>query len=138
LGWLDRVVTIIGLGLPLALLCTAVAFFLTTSSGQALFWTPAGFLIAAAAIILGGFLLPDRSKLSAFLQAATGVLMLVLPLLRLFMGGPGWNVALSEGQPIIVAVYIALLLAGGWVIARIASQRSDRSADQTILFQAAE
>lgn len=138
LGWLDRVVTIIGLGLPLALLCTAVAFFLTTSSGQALFWTPAGFLIAAAAIILGGFLLPDRSRLSTLLEAATGVLMLILPLLRLFMGGPGWGVALKEGQPIIVAVDIALLLAGSWVIARIASQRSDRSSDQTIVFQAAE
>jgi uncharacterized iron-regulated membrane protein len=40
LGWLDRLVTIIGLGLPFALLCTAAAFFLTTSSGQALFWFP--------------------------------------------------------------------------------------------------
>lgn len=138
LGWLDRLVTIVGLGLPFALLCTAAAFFLTTSSGQALFWTPAGFLIASAAVILGGFVLRDREKLAPLVEGAIGVLLLGLPLLRLVMGGPGWSVAISAGQPIIAAADSALLLAGGWVIARVVSRRAGRIARRPALLQAAE
>jgi uncharacterized iron-regulated membrane protein len=138
LGWLDRLVTIVGLGLPFALLCTAAAFFLTASSGQALFWTPAGFLIASAAVILGGFLMRDREKFGPLLEGAVGLLLLGLPLLRLFMGGPGWGEAIRAGQPIITAVDCALLLAGGWVIARSASQWTRGESGQSAVLQAAE
>jgi uncharacterized iron-regulated membrane protein len=137
LGWLDRLVTIVGLGLPFALLSTAAAFFLTTASGHALFWTPAGFLITSAAVILGGFLMRDREKFGPVLEGAIGLLLLGLPLLRLFMGGAGWGEAIRAGQPIIAAVDCALLLAGGWVIARFASQWAGVRSRSAVL-QAAE
>jgi uncharacterized iron-regulated membrane protein len=138
LGWLDRMVTIVGLGLPFALLCTAATFFLASSAGQALFWTPAGFLIASAAVILGGFLMPDREKLAPLLEGAIGVLMLALPLLRLLMGGPGWGAVISEGQPIIAAVDMALLLAGGWVITHVVLGLRQREDREPAMLQAAE
>lgn len=137
LGWLDRMVTIVGLGLPFSLLCTAAAFFMTTSSGRALFWTPAGFLIASAAVILGGALIKDRSKLGLLIEGGIGALMLGLPLLRLTMGVPGWTTAIQAGQPIIAAADIALLLAGGWTLAHVASLQSGHRASPSML-QAAE
>jgi uncharacterized iron-regulated membrane protein len=136
LGWLDRMVTIVGLGLPFALLCTAVAFLCTTSSGSALFWTPAGFLMASALVIIGGAFIRDRIKLSILLECGMGILMLILPSLRLFMGGPGWVIAMKAGQPIIAAVDIALLIAGLWMLARHFPQRAPRSGELTL--QAAE
>ena len=137
LGWLDRMVTIVGLGLPFALLCTAAAFFMTTSSNRALFWTPAGFLIASAAVIIGGAFIKDRSKLGLLIEGGIGTLMLGLPFLRLAMGGPGWITAIQAGQPIIAAIDIALLLAGGWLLTHVASLQPGRLASATML-QAAE
>ncbi len=137
LGWLDRMVTIVGLGLPFALLCTAVAFLCTTSSGTALFWTPAGFLIASALVIIAGALIADRARFGVLLEGGMGILMLILPPLRLIMGGPGWITAIREGQPIIAAVDIALLLAGVWMLARIMPPRARRTGSEPLL-QAAE
>ena len=88
-------------------------------------------------MILGGFVLRDREKLAPLVEGAIGVLLLGLPLLRLVMGGPGWSVAISAGQPIIAAADSALLLAGGWVIARVVSRRAGRIARRPALLQAA-
>lgn len=137
LGWLDRTVTIVGLGLPFALLCTAMAFILSTSSERALFWTPAGFLIASAVAIAGGVIIRERARLSLLLEGGMAVLMLGLPPLRFFMGGPGWIMSLQEGQPVIAALDIALLVAGCWMIAHLASGRVRHTGSQAVL-QAAE
>ncbi len=136
LAWLDRMVTIVGLGLPFALLCTAVAFLCSTSSGNALFWTPVGFLMASALVIIGGAFISDRGNLSLLLERGMGILMVILPLLRLLMGGPGWITAIEGGQPIIAAVDIAFLLAGAWMLARHLPHRARRSREFAL--QAAE
>lgn len=137
LGWLDRMVTIVGLGLPFALLCTAIAFLCSSPSGSALFWTPAGFLIASALVIISGAFIGDRAKLSLLLEGCMGMLMLILPPLRLLMGGPGWLTAVREGQPIIAAVDIALLLAGILVLGRLIPHHARGSSSEPVL-QAAE
>ena len=75
--------------------------------------------------------------LGVLLEGGMGILMLILPPLRLIMGGPGWITAIREGQPIIAAVDIALLLAGIWMLARIMPRRT-RGLGSEPLLQAAE
>lgn len=116
LDWLDRAVTVIGFGLPFALVVAAAGFLIAMPSGAAVFWTPAAFLIAAAATILGGLLMPSSGALDRALRLATGAVMIVLPALRLLTGGPGWAQVIAVGQPVIVAVDLGLALAGAWMI----------------------
>ncbi len=119
LGWLERSVTVVGFGLPLALLVAAVAFLIAMPLGAAVFWTPTAFVGAAAVAILGGVLLRSNAMLDRLLQTATGLLLLALPLIRLANGGPGWVRAIEAGQPIIMAVDLAMLVAGGWMVRHV-------------------
>ncbi|WP_156680164.1 PepSY-associated TM helix domain-containing protein [Sphingomonas profundi] len=123
LDWLDRAVSVVGFGLPLALLGAAAAFLIAMPHGAAVFWTPAAFLIAAAMAIAGGVFARSRAGLDDGLQLAMGVLMVLLPPLRLFTGGPGWAMAIAAGQPIIAACDLAFLIAGGWVLWRVLGHR---------------
>lgn len=115
LDWLERAVSVVGFGLPFALVAAAAAFLVAMPLGAAVYWTPAAFLIAAAAAIVAGALRP-AAWVDRALQLGTGVLLVALPLIRFATGGPGWGIALSAGQPIIMAVDLAMLLAGGWML----------------------
>src|SRR3546814_1412480 len=76
--------------------------------GSAVYWTTAAFLIASALTILMGIFAPSNDMLTMMVKSATGLVMLALPLLRLFAaGGPGWGEAIAVGQPIIPALDIA-------------------------------
>jgi hypothetical protein len=138
LGWLDRLLVIIGLGLPLALLASTVSFLVAMPLGSATYWTPAGFLIASAAVIVAGFLWPASAGYARVLQMATAAVMLVLAPLRLLTGGPGWATAMAAGQPIIVALDLAFLLTGGWLMWWVFSARQSRHGDGRRVLQAAE
>lgn len=137
LGWLDRMLVITGFGLPLALLGSAAAFLITFPLGSAVYWTTGGFLIASAVVIAAGMLWRSIPGFARALQLANGLVMLILPPLRLAMGGPGWGTALAAGQPVIPALDLALLLAGGWLVWRMLGSRAVRGADSLTL-QAAE
>jgi len=121
--WLDRTVSTVGLGLPFALVVSAAAFLIAMPQGSAVFWTPAAFLIASAGAIVGAIAIPSRDMLDRALQFGTGVTMLLLPLLRMILGGPTWSAAIAAGQPVIVGVDLAFLVAGGWMAWRIARER---------------
>ncbi|ATE66691.1 PepSY-associated TM helix domain-containing protein [Rhizorhabdus dicambivorans] len=118
LGWLERAVTVVGLGLPFALVASAVGFLFTMPLGTAVYWTPAAFLIASAVAILGGLFARSNDLLDRGLHLATGLLLVALPLLRLIAGGPGWAGAMAVGQPIIIALDCAMMLGGGWMLWR--------------------
>src|SRR5690606_19841388 len=118
LDWLERVVTVVGFGLPLGLLGAAAGFLFAMPHGSAVFWTPAAFLIVSGAAILAGFTMPSHAMLSRALQIAIAVLLLILPLIRLANGGPGWSTAIAVGQVSIVAMDLAMLLGGGWTLWR--------------------
>lgn len=122
-GWLERAVTVVGMGLPFALAVSAAGFLVAMPMGAAVFWTPAAFLIAAALAMIGGLALPSNALLERIFQLATAVLLLLLPPLRLAMGGPGWGEAMAVGQPIIVAVDLALASGGGWMLWRAFAAR---------------
>lgn len=116
LDWLERAVTVVGFGLPFALGAAAVGFLVTMPLGSAVFWTPAVFLIASAIAIIGGFTARSNAQLDYALQTATGVTLLALPLVRLVSGGPHWSMAFAAGQPIIIAVDLAMAAGGGWML----------------------
>jgi uncharacterized iron-regulated membrane protein len=137
-GWLERLVAIVALGLPFALACTAVAFLVSMPLGSATFWTPAGFVIASGAVVLGGALWPSVDALGRALQFGTAVVMLSLPPLRLLIGGPSWPAAISAGQPLIAAIDIAFLLAGAGLVWRVLSLRPHRRGPDVPVPQAAE
>jgi uncharacterized iron-regulated membrane protein len=138
LGWLDRTVTVVGLGLPFALVCAAAAFLIAMPLGSAVTWTTGGFLIASAVVIVAGILWPSAAGLAHAVQLATGIAMLALPPLRLLTGGPGWATAILAEQPVIVALDIALVAAGGAMIWRIVGARLPISARVSPSLQAAE
>lgn len=124
LDWLERMVAVVGFGLPFALVAAAAAFLVTMPAGSAVFWTPTGFLIASAGAILCGILQPTSATASRALQMGTGVIMILLPALRLATGGPSWTDAITAGQPIIPAVDLAFLVAGGWLLWRLFGTRA--------------
>jgi uncharacterized iron-regulated membrane protein len=123
LDWLERTVTVIGFGLPLALLGTAAGFLIAMPRGTAVFWTPASFLIVSALVILAGFVLSTNAKLTLGLQTAIGGLLLALPPIRLLTGGPGWASAIAAGQPVLVAIDMGMLLGGAWTLWQVRTIR---------------
>lgn len=138
LGWLERAVTVVGFGLPFALLVSAAAFLVAMPLGSAVFWTPAAFVGACLLAILGGVVLRSNALLDAILQSAGGAIMIALPALRLVTGGPGWASALDAGQPVIVALDIAFVLAGGWMLWRLHGDRLRRGTAAAPALQPAE
>ncbi|ODP38695.1 PepSY-associated TM helix domain-containing protein [Sphingomonas turrisvirgatae] len=117
LAWLERTLSVVGFGLPLGLAVAAAAFLVTMPLGTAVYWTTAAFLIASALAILAGALAPSNAALTKLLKGATGVTMLALPLLRLFVaGGPGWGETVAAGQPVIAALDLAFAIAGLWLV----------------------
>lgn len=119
LDWLERAVTVIGFGLPLALLAAAAGFLVAMPLGTAVFWTPAAFLLACAAAIIAGVVVPRHAALLRGLQIAIGALLALLPLIRLAAGGPGWPTAIATGQLAIMAVDLALFAGGAWTLRRM-------------------
>jgi len=138
LDWLERTVTVVGFGLPLGLLGAAVSFLVTMPLGSAVFWTPAAFLIVSAAVIIAGVAAPTHAMLSRGLQIAIAVLLVALPFIRLATGGPGWPTALAVGQPSIMAVDLAMLLSGGWLLWHLIGRRSKPLARSAPALQPAE
>jgi uncharacterized iron-regulated membrane protein len=121
LAWLDRAVAVVGFGLPFALAVTAAAFLIAMPRGVAVFWTPAAFIAAAMVAMVAGAVAPSRVALDRALIWATALVMLLLPVLRLGTGGPGWSAAIDAGQPIVVALDVAFALVGGGLVWRSAA-----------------
>lgn len=116
LDWLERATTTVGFGLPLGLLGAAAGFLVTMPLGQAVFWTPASFVAVSLAAVAAGVFLPSNDRLEQALEAAMAILLIALPLIRLATGGPGWSEAITSGQPSIVAIDLALILGGSWLL----------------------
>ena len=122
LEWLDRAVTVVAFGLPLALIVAAAAFLVTMPLGSATFWTPAACLIASAVVIVAGSLFRS-AILAPALQLVAGLVMIALPALRMVMGGPGWSTAIEAGQPIIAALDLAFFVSGICMTRQVAKAR---------------
>ncbi|MEJ5978105.1 PepSY-associated TM helix domain-containing protein [Novosphingobium sp. PS1R-30] len=133
LDWLERATTVVGFGLPFALLVCAVAFLVTMPLGSAVFWTPTSFVAACLVTIAAAFVL-SNARLDRALQIGMAVLLVALPFVRFATGGPGWGPALATGELAIPAVDLALWFGGGWALWNLLGQRrEDRRADDFAL-----
>ena len=119
---LARAVPIVGYGLPIAIAGSGIGFFLSLPTERTLFWTPVGFLTAAAAAIsIGLALQDDRARARAY-RLTLGVSLAALPLLRMATGGDGWGALAAGGNLAVVAFDLCLVLAGAG-FARAAADR---------------
>ena len=79
----------------------------------------------------------DAARLSRGLRLATGALLVVLPVVRMLGGGPGWDAAMAAGSPMLVAVDIGVALAGFAFLITLRGQRAPHRVPAPML-QAAE
>lgn len=108
-----RAVTVTAYGLPLGMVASAHAYFLSTPAGEPFFWTPIGFVGGAAASILLGLRIADERRLAQLLWQALALAFLALPLLRLAAGGTSWADAIARGYVEVASIDALLLIAGG-------------------------
>ncbi len=117
---LARAVPIFGYGLPIAIAGSGIGFFLSLPADSTLFWTPVGFLIAAALAIAAGLAVRQDRTLSQLYRLMLGVSLIALPLLRMAMGGAGWEALAASDNTAIAIFDLVLLLAGAsFVLAAI-------------------
>jgi uncharacterized iron-regulated membrane protein len=115
-----QAVQVVGYGLPLGMLASGFAFFLSRPAGDPFFWSPLGFVLGAAAAVGLWRLVPGERRYGTLGQRVLGTLCLLLPVLRLGTGGMDWAAALLNGQTDVVTVDLLLLIAGAslWWFAR--------------------
>lgn len=114
-GWqpLARATGWVGYGLPLALAAVPVARFLAPPLGLDLHAAQnTGFIAGVAVATVLAWRLRDAERLRRSLLGITGALMVLTPALRGWSGGPGWITAAGQGLITVIAVDIAVLLAG--------------------------
>ncbi len=119
-GWakLARAAHWMGYGLPLALAAVSLARFaaplLDVDVRAAQYATFIGAALLATAIALK---VRDLDALRRVLLAGTGIALLLAAPLRYLSGGPGWITAFDAGLATVIALDVALLLAGALCIA---------------------
>ena len=121
---LDRGLNLVVHGLPLAIAASGVGYFMTLSQQSTTFWVPASFLLASGGAILLAFVTGDAARLGRLLQQITGVTLLLLPVLRLATGGPGWDAAILAGQWLIPAIDLAMAMGGLAMLWRVRQARA--------------
>jgi hypothetical protein len=110
-------VTVVGYGLPVAMLSCAYAYFLALGAGaDAFWWTPAGFLIGIIPGVLPGFMARDEDALRQFYRGLLGAGMLLLPFTRMATGGLDWAAAIAQGQGTVLSVDLVMFLLGAGLV----------------------
>ena len=104
-----RSVTIVGWGLPIAIIGCSYTFFLSVPAGDPGWWTPAGFFLTSAIAIAVGVGKEDPTRRYRMILA---VMVLGLPLIRHLTGGMSWADSIVEGHPEVLSVDLLLLLSG--------------------------
>jgi len=105
-------VQVTGYGLPIGMLASAYAFFLSRPVGDPFWWTPVGFLLGAGLAVAIGLRVADEAPLGTLYQRLLGAACLLLPVLRLATGGMDWAEALLAGQTDVLTVDLLLFVAG--------------------------
>ncbi len=134
--WLERrgaesfralrfLMAVVTYGLPVALIGSAVAFFLTIGTGSASFWTPLGFVVASAVVLAYAAVIRNPALINRHLAYALLVGSSGTVILRV-LTGPGWIEALASGQFIIVTIDMLLLTVSAALAWQLRSASSTR------------
>ncbi|MEM8985129.1 MAG: PepSY-associated TM helix domain-containing protein [Pseudomonadota bacterium] len=105
------VLSVVGYGLPLALIGSAWGFFLSLSSQTSQLWTPASFLIACTLIISAGICGRSTQRLKERFVLALGIALIATPILRFLTVGGGWGIE-SGFDHIVVMMDLLMLITG--------------------------
>lgn len=112
-------VSTMGFGLPVALLGSALAFFLSYGTGSASLWTPVAFVVVAGATLGYAGVVRDPARVHEHLRIAAATGCFLLPALRMVAGGPAWDAAVQAEQGIIVTLDVLLVASGvGLLVSR--------------------
>lgn len=112
-----RAVTVVGYGLPVAMVTCAYAYFLAAGTGaDVLWWTPAGFLIGFAPGVVPGFVARNEDNLRRFYRLLLGIGLVLLPIVRMATGGLDWAAAVAQGQGSVLSVDLTLLFLGAGLV----------------------
>ncbi|MBP7001366.1 PepSY domain-containing protein [Amaricoccus sp.] len=111
-----HVVQVFGYGLPIGMLASGVAFFVARPLADPFLWTPLGFLAGAVLAVAIGWREPDEDRLGRSYQRLIGAICLLLPVLRIAMGGMDWAEAMLHGQRDVLTVDMLLLIAGAYLL----------------------
>lgn len=124
-GWskLARAAHWMGYGLPLALAVVPLARFIAPMLDVDVRATQNWTFIAAAVLASAiAWRVRDLDVLRRVLLAGTGIALIFAPPLRWLSGGPGWITAFDAGLAAVIALDIALMLAG--VLCLMAARRA--------------
>jgi len=105
----ERIAIIIIWGLPIAMLASAMGYFVGVMNNTPNVLVSGMFLASAAAVICGCVIPRNLAALKRYLLWVIAVLCLLLPIVRLFAGGVGWLNAIMQGDAIVVMVDILLV-----------------------------
>lgn len=106
---LSRAIPVFGYGLPIALAGAGIFYLLSLPAETTRFWTPFGFVVTSAAIIAAGLAIANERRLSLWLEAILGAVLLILPLLRMAVTGLGWT---AEDGDVVFLIDASLVVAG--------------------------
>lgn len=123
--YLARAAVWMGYGLPLALAATPLAYFAGRAAGIEILGPPMTLAFLAAALLsaaLAGWL--EAEPLRRVLLGLNAAVLMLLPLLRWWCGGPGWPAALTAGWTVIPALDLSCMLGAAWCLR--AAWRSSR------------
>lgn len=104
-GWriFERIIHVFGLGLPVAMASSAVAYFLFFGTPAVINATPLGFLFGFCLVLLASLFLSSR-RLETFLWSVLGIILALLPAFRFLTSELGWVSALHQGAITVIAV----------------------------------
>lgn len=106
----ERAITIFAYGVPLTMATSAIGFFATfNSGGETMDGTVIGFFIGVVIAFSLGLRGTSEAAATRSLTAVLVASIVVLPIVRIVTGGPGWIAAMSEGAGMIVTMDLLLL-----------------------------
>jgi len=123
----SHTVYIVGYGLPIAIAGSAIGFFLSLPSQTTLYWTPASFAGFSVFAIVVGILIRDTQKLTSSFLVILSVLLLILPVVRLSVGGVSWADSLATNNIGVIAFDLIMFIFAGyfaWLNKNIKNQQA--------------
>ena len=119
---LGRVIPVVSYGVPVAIGVSAVGFFLALPSEQTVAAVTNSFLLGATLVSVSGFLIRDIRLLEMILRSLLGVLLVMLPVIRMLSSGVYWSELYQGGNGMVVLLDVALAVTGIYYLVLCARQ----------------